>query len=151
VGVTRARTLAATGGCALALVAPATRVLVERSPAWLTVPWPVSALLVAMGGAVIALAWPVRQFIRGRRRDLDPLRAAAVVVFAKSCSLAGAGLGGAYVAVTIRAVVEWSSPAFHERAVLAGASVVASAWLCAAGQIGQVWCRLPPDQPRGAA
>jgi hypothetical protein len=106
-----------------------------------------SLLLFLAGAGVLTLAWPVRQFLRGRRREIDPLRSAAVAALAKSCALVGAGLAGTFAGVLARAVAEWASPAFHGRALLAGAGVLAAVWLSVAGQVGQLWCRLPPSSP----
>jgi hypothetical protein len=146
VEITRARTLVAVGVVCLVLAFPLTGWVAERWPQWLSLPWPLSALLTAAGLAALGLARLVRQYTHGKRPQLDPLRAASVAAYAKSCSLVGAALTGAYMAVVARAIVEWSSPPFHLRALLAGIAVLACAWLCAAGQIGQMWCRVPPTE-----
>jgi hypothetical protein len=144
--VTRARTLAAVFALGLAIVFPVTGPIAEHAPQWLAAPWPLGALLVAVAAAVGFLAWPVRQFIRGKRRELDPLRAAATAAFAKACSLVGVGLAGAYAAIGLRCLLDWAAPATHERALAAGVTVLASILLAVAGQIGQLWCRVPPPQ-----
>lgn len=144
--VTRARTLAAVGAVSLILVFPVTGPVAENAPEWLTAPWPLAVLLLAVAVAVGILAWPVRQFIRGKRRELDPLRAAATAALAKACSLVGVGIAGAYAAVALRCLLDWAAPATHDRVLLAGFTVVAGLGLAAAGQIGQLWCRIPPRQ-----
>jgi hypothetical protein len=144
VNVTRARTLAAVGAASGIVVFPLTGPLAESAPAWLAAPWPLSALLTAAGVIVLLLAWPVRQFVRGKRPEIDVLRSAATVALAKACSLVGVGLAGVYIAVALRGILTWDSPAARYRILLAAVAVVASAWLATAGQIGQLWCRTPP-------
>ncbi|MDR0433282.1 MAG: DUF3180 domain-containing protein [Bifidobacteriaceae bacterium] len=145
--MTRARTLLALGVVAGLIAFPLTGLAAEWWPGWLAAPWPASALLVLLGAGVLSQAWPVRQYVRGRRPQVDGLRSAGVLALAKSCSLVGAGLIGVYLALVGRIVVEWVSPVLRQQIWQAGLAVVASACLCAVGQIAQTWCRLPPDEP----
>ncbi|MDR1151241.1 MAG: DUF3180 domain-containing protein [Bifidobacteriaceae bacterium] len=145
--VTRARTLVLVGAASLLVAFPLTRVVAEWWPAWPIAPWPVSVLLILLGGGVLAQAWPVRQFVRGKRADVDRRASATVLVLARTCSLAGAGLGGIYLAAVARVIVEWASPVLRGQLWSAAVAVVACGWLCATGQLGQLWCRLPPAPP----
>jgi hypothetical protein len=143
-GVTRLRVASLTAAVTAALVFCLARPLSERAPWLLGVPWPVVALLLVMAGVALAAAWPVRQYIRGKRRWTDPLRAARVVAFAKACALAGSGLVGAYLGLCVFALSRWDAPAFHGRALWAGGASLAALALAAAGLAAERWCRLPP-------
>src|SRR3954449_10183235 len=52
-------------------------------------PWTLPAICVVGGVLSLVFAWPVRQYQRGKRPDLDGLRAARAAVFAQACAYAG--------------------------------------------------------------
>ncbi|MDR1293935.1 MAG: DUF3180 family protein, partial [Bifidobacteriaceae bacterium] len=108
--VTRARTLVLVGGASVLVAFPLSRAIAEWWPAWLVAPWPVSALLILLGAGILAQAWPIRQFVRGKRPDVDRRTSAGILALAKACSLVGAGVGGVYLGVVWRVIVDWVSP-----------------------------------------
>lgn len=95
---------------------------------------------------VLVAAWPVRRAVRAeKKRPIDPLVAARVVILAKASSLTGAvivGVGvGALVFFITRSVVA-GAPMWMSVTVIAGAGA-----LLAAGLIAESWCTLPPEDP----
>ena len=65
------------------------------------VPWLVAAVEVMIAAIVFVMGWAVRQFLRGKRPDLDPIRAARTAVLAKASCYTGALLAGWYGGQTI--------------------------------------------------
>jgi hypothetical protein len=112
---------------------------------YLVVPWSVTALMLAMAAAILAAAWPVRQYVKGRRRRIDPLRAASVVALAKACALAGAALTGLYLAMAVLSLAERHSLTALAQPWQEIAAVGAAIVLTIAGRVGEWFCRLPPE------
>ena len=142
--VTRLRTVLGVFAACLAASFLATELIANRWPSALSVPWTTAAAVAFAAAVVLVAAWPVRQYVRGKRRWIDPLRAAGTLAFAKACAWAGAALAGLWTGVVTRSILEWASPIFHERALTAGAAALASIALTAAGLTAEHWCRLPP-------
>jgi hypothetical protein len=123
-------------------------VLVAMGSRAVVPPLTLAVTLVALAAVALALAWPVRQSVRGTvRRRVDPFQATRVVVLAKASSLCGAllaGLGGGVLAfLATRPVV-----ASAESLWLAAASAMGSLVLLAAGLVAELWCTIPPDDPK---
>jgi hypothetical protein len=114
----------------------------------LTVPWTVPAALGAMAVVILVAGFPVRQYVKGKRRRVDPLRAATILALGKACTLAGSGLTGAYMAVLIQVLLP---AAGRGRAWAAGAAVLAAVAVAAAGRIVEWMCRLPPEDDAAQA
>jgi hypothetical protein len=108
------------------------------------VPWTVPAVLAAAAGAILAAAWPVRQYVRGKRRVIDPLRAANILTLAKACALGGAALAGLYLGIALIAAAQLHSPASWLRLWQDLAAFGAAAGLAAAGRVAEWFCQLPP-------
>jgi hypothetical protein len=144
--LTRIRTILATalvGALAgAAVVDLATGVLFDS----VEVPWAVSVLLVSLAAGILVAAWPVRQYVVGKRRRIDPLRAATVLALAKSCTLAGAALGGAYLGVALIVAGELHSPLAWGRLWQDVAAAAAAVLLSVAGRVAEWLCRLPPTE-----
>jgi hypothetical protein len=150
--LTRIATLAAVAGASTV----ASVVVVDRATGVLfdsvAVPWTVPALLALLAAGILLAAWPIRQYIKGKRRRIDSLRAATILALAKSCSLAGAALTGLYLGIAlVGATALHSAPAWTrlwQGLAAAGAAVV----LAVAGRLAEWFCRLPPeaDDPTAA-
>ncbi|MDR1440856.1 MAG: DUF3180 domain-containing protein [Bifidobacteriaceae bacterium] len=115
------------------------------------VPWTVAGLLAVAAAGILAAAWPVRQYVKGKRRRVDPLRAASVWALAKSCALAGATLAGVYLGFALVAVGELHSPLAWSRLWQDLGAFAAAAALAAAGRVAEGFCRLPPEDSSGEA
>jgi hypothetical protein len=109
------------------------------------VPWTVAGLLLIAAAAIVIVAWPVRQYVKGKRRSIDPIRAASIWALAKACALAGAALAGVYLGFALVATGALHSPLawlrFWQELAAAGAAVV----LAVAGRLAEGFCRLPPE------
>jgi hypothetical protein len=143
--LTRIRTMLAVAGAATVASAVTvdlgTGVLFDR----VEVPWAVTVLLVVLSGAILLVAWPVRQYVKGERRRVDPLRAATVLALAKSCTLAGAALAGLYLGAALIALTVLHSPLAWTRLWQELAAAGAAAALSVAGRTAEWFCRLPPE------
>ncbi|MDR2381518.1 MAG: DUF3180 domain-containing protein [Bifidobacteriaceae bacterium] len=146
--LTRFRTIGGIAGVSVlasaVLVDLATGVLFDS----VTVPWAVAGLLAVLAVGICALAWPVYQYVKGKRRRVDPLRAASILALAKSCTLAGAGLFGLYLGISVVALGALQSPAAWTRLWQDLAAVLAAVLLTAAGRLAEWFCRLPPEDPK---
>jgi hypothetical protein len=112
---------------------------------YIHVPWTVAALLFALAVAILAAAWPVRQYVKGKRRQVDQLRAATVLALAKACTLAGASLAGVYLGLVLVAVLGAHSPAAWTRVALTVAAAAGATALAVSGRVAEWFCRLPPE------
>ncbi|MBC7549937.1 MAG: DUF3180 domain-containing protein [Cellulomonas sp.] len=113
------------------------------------VPWLVVAVLVVISSIVFAMGWAVRQFLRGKKPTLDPLRAARTAVLAKASSYTGSLLAGWYVAQLLLVLGDLDVASRRARAVSAAAAVGGSVLLAVVGLIVERFCRVPPpsDSP----
>jgi hypothetical protein len=145
--LTRIKTMLAVG--LVAAVASAIVVDLATGRLWqrVNVPWTVPAMLVLAAVAILAAAWPVRQYVRGKRRAIDPLRAANILTLAKACALGGAALAGVYLGIALVAAAALHSPLAWLRLWQDLAAFAAAAALAAAGRVAEWFCRLPPEDP----
>ncbi|MDR1825032.1 MAG: DUF3180 domain-containing protein [Bifidobacteriaceae bacterium] len=144
-GLTRWRTL---GSLALAAAVCSWVVVDLGTGRWfdhVDVPWTVAAAMLVIALLILALAWPVHQYVKGKRKEIDHLRAATIYALAKACTLAGAGVAGACLGVVIEDLRVTSSPLARERLWLALAATVAAVALSLAGRLAEWFCRLPPE------
>lgn len=133
---------------AVAFATSTTFLQLRQAAGGTTPPPPVVAIvvLVALAVAVLVVAWPVRRWNRGHRdRPLNPLRAARTVALAKSAALSGAVLSGGWLGFVAIALPLVTLQAQAERAVAAGAVVLASLALTGAGLLAERWCMIPPE------
>jgi hypothetical protein len=142
--LTRRRTMALLALAAFAVTWLGLGQLRGDWPESLRVPIALAVLFGAVAAAILIVAWPVRQYIRGKRRWIEPLRAARTVALAKACALAGAAFAGVYGAVVARALTAVSSPVAHDRAICGAAAAGAAAVLAICAWVAERWCRLPP-------
>lgn len=143
---TRVGPLLLLAGLAFAL---STAVLQLRQAAGGSTAAPPLVAIVTVAGlavAVLVVAWPVRRWNSGvRERPLNPLRAARTLALAKAAALAGAVLTGGWLGFVAVALPLVSISAQAERAVAAGAVVLASLGLTVAGLVAERWCMIPPE------
>ncbi|MDR0366731.1 MAG: DUF3180 domain-containing protein [Bifidobacteriaceae bacterium] len=146
--LTRLRTIAAVAAASVVV----SWVLVDLGKQfvfkYLAVPWSVTGVIVIVSGVILVVAWPIRQYTRGKRRQVDPLRAASILALAKACTLAGAALTGLYLAIALEATGALHSPLAWSRLWQAVAATVAAVILTVAGRVAEWFCRLPPEEPK---
>jgi hypothetical protein len=110
------------------------------------VPWPSAVVIAVFGASVLVAALALRPRLRGREghEPVDPLVAARWGVLSLACSRAGALFAGVYGGFLVTAVEDLTIPFHRHVALAAGACVLASLLLLAAGLVLERVCRLPP-------
>lgn len=108
------------------------------------VPWLVVAVELLIAAVVGSMGWAVRQYQRGRRPTLDPVRAARTAVLAKAACYTGALLTGWYGGQALSHLVDADVHGSTERAAAAGVAVVGAVVLSVVGLVVEHWCRIPP-------
>ncbi len=106
---------------------------------WLVLP--VELLIAAV---VFVLGWSVRQYQRGRRPDLKPLRAVRTAVLAKAACYTGALLLGWYGGQGLYLVSDLVVPGNGRRAVAAGLAALGALVMAVVGLVVERFCRIPP-------
>lgn len=114
------------------------------------VPWLVVVVMLVIAAVVLRMGWAVRQFLQGRRPDLDPLRAARTVVLAKASCYTGASLLGWYLAQVLLVVGDLGIDSQRDRAVAAGVAALGAAVLAVVGLVVEHLCRVPPPSDDAA-
>lgn len=116
------------------------------------VPWLVIAVMLVIAGTVFTMGWAVRQFLRGKRPTLDPIRAARTAVLAKASAYTGSLLTGWYAAQVLLVVGDLEIASFRDRAVAAALAALAAVILAVVGLVVEWFCRVPPptDKPAEA-
>ncbi|MDR0626163.1 MAG: DUF3180 domain-containing protein [Bifidobacteriaceae bacterium] len=143
--LTRIRTLLALAITATAVSAAVVDLATGRLWTAVHVPWTVPGALAIVAAAILMAAWPVRQYVKGKRRRVDPIRAATTLVFAKACALSGAVLAGVYLGIALVSATVLHSPLAWTRLWQALAAFAAAAILAVAGRAAEWFCRLPPE------
>ncbi|MDM7830438.1 DUF3180 domain-containing protein [Cellulomonas edaphi] len=111
------------------------------------VSWLVGPVELLIAGVVLSMGWAVRQFLRGKRPTLNPIRAARTAVLAKACAYTGAMLVGWYggqLAVRLGAL---DMPASAPRAWAAGLATAGALAMAVVGLVAEGFCRVPPAEP----
>lgn len=126
------------------------RALASRSVVPPAVPWLVVAVEVVIAAIVLAMGWSVRQYLKGNKPDLDPIRAARTAVLAKSSCYTGAVLAGWYGAQVLAVLGDLDVASQRARAAAAGVAVVGALVMAAVGLVVEWFCRIPPPED-GAA
>jgi hypothetical protein len=116
-----------------------------------TVPWLVAAVEVVIGAVVLAMGWQVRQYLKGKRPALNPIRAARTAVLAKAACYTGAVLTGWYGGQVLLFVSNLDQPGNGGRAGAAGVATGGALVLAAVGLIVEWFCRVPPPEEDAAA
>ena len=110
------------------------------------VPWSVTAVLLALAGIVLWLGLAVRAYQRGKRPDLDPIRAARTAALAKASAFAGALRGGWSGAQLLVLLANLVNEPLRLGALSAGAATLAALVLAVVGLVVERFCRLPPPE-----
>ncbi|MDE0573674.1 DUF3180 domain-containing protein [Demequina sp. B12] len=105
------------------------------------VPWSASVIALVAGGVALWLGWQVRRFLKGKRPDLSPLRAARTAVYAQACALVGVVLAGGYGGFALGLLDGWSHTPRREVIVSALIAAGSALVLMAAGVVAERWCR----------
>lgn len=118
------------------------------SQGWLLplVPWATSAVLLFIAAIVFWLGWTVRQYLRGKRPGLDPIRAARTAVLGKASGYTGALLAGWYLAQVLHALTEYTGAVQQDRVWSAGLAVAGSVVLAVVGLLVEWFCHVPPPE-----
>ncbi|ADG73543.1 conserved hypothetical protein [Cellulomonas flavigena DSM 20109] len=114
------------------------------------VPWLVVAVELLIGAVVLSMGWAVRQYQRGKRPTLDPVRAARTAVLAKASCYTGALLTGWYGGQALSLLTDADVPGSLERAAAAGLATLGAVVLGAVGVVVEHWCRIPPPDAEGS-
>ena len=101
-------------------------------------------LLIA--GVVFSMGWAVRQFLRGKRPLLNPIRAARTAVLAKASCYTGSLLAGWYGGQVLALVGDLSVPGNGSRAIAAGIAAAGALVLAGVGLLVEWFCRVPPPE-----
>ena len=111
-----------------------------------TVPPLVVAVELLIAGVVFSMGWAVRQFLRGKRPQLNPIRAARTAVLAKASCYTGALLAGWYGGQVLALVGDLSVPGSGSRAIAAGIATAGALVLAGVGLVVEWFCRVPPPE-----
>jgi hypothetical protein len=114
------------------------------------VPWIVILALVALAGVVFWEGWLVRSYQRGRKPDLDALRAARAFVLGKAAALTGSLLVGWYASQFLVVLGDLSIDARRTKGVDALYAAAAALVLAVVGVVVERFCQLPPDDGNAA-
>lgn len=117
--------------------------LSREGPGMPHVPWPVVVVEVLIAAVVFSMGWAVRQYLRGKRPTLDPIRAARTAVLAKAACYTGALLTGWYGGQSVAHLVG-SLPESGGRAGAAAIAAGGAALLLGVGLLVEWFCRIPP-------
>jgi len=127
------------------------RILEGRGTAPPPVPGSVALVCLVIAAVVLRMGWAVRQFVRGRRPDLDPLRAARTAVLAKASCHTGALLLGWYLAQVLLVLGDLDIEPRRDRAVAAAIAALGAAVLGVVGLVVERMCQVPPPSDKDAA
>ncbi|HEY8717968.1 DUF3180 domain-containing protein [Pengzhenrongella sp.] len=108
------------------------------------VPWLVVVVLLVISGMVFRMGWAVRQFLKGKKPTLDPIRAARTAVLAKASSYTGSLLVGWYTAQVLLVLGDLDIASRRARGVAAAVAAVGALILAAVGLLVEWFCRVPP-------
>jgi Protein of unknown function (DUF3180) len=126
------------------------RALASRGIVSPPVPWLVVAVEVVIAAVVLTMGWSVRQYLKGKKPDLDPIRAARTAVLAKASCYTGAVLAGWYGAQVLAVLGDLDIASQRARAAAAAVAVVGALVMAAVGLVVEWFCRIPPPED-GAA
>lgn len=143
---TRWTTLLALAAGVAAVTWIALDALSDRGTSAPSVPWLVAAVEVVIAGVVLSMGWAVRQFLRGKRPGLDPIRAARTAVLAKASCYTGALLAGWYGGQALSLVTDLSVPGNGGRAAAAAVATGGAVVLAVVGLVVERFCRVPPPE-----
>ncbi|WP_029291475.1 DUF3180 domain-containing protein [Cellulomonas sp. HZM] len=111
------------------------------------VSWLVGPVELLIAAVVLSMGWAVRQYLRGKRPSLDPIRAARTAVLAKAACYTGALLVGWYGGQLVLRVSSLDIEINAARAWAAGAATLGALVLLVVGLVVEHMCRVPPAEP----
>ena len=115
------------------------------------VPWLVVAVELLIAGVVLSMGWAVRQYQRGKRPTLDPVRAARTAVLAKASCYTGALLTGWYLAQVLIVAGDLDIASQRGRAGAAALAALGALVLAVVGLVVEWFCQVPPEDGEDAA
>lgn len=127
-------------GGAVALVGAASDVAVIGAP------WIVPIVLGILGVTVFAMAWQVHQYVKGKRKYLNPAVSVYALVLSKALGLAAAALLGWYVGQILVSLGHADAPFYANAMVECGVSAVVCLADLVVGIVGEWFCQLPPNE-----
>ncbi|WP_159450143.1 DUF3180 domain-containing protein [Demequina sp. NBRC 110056] len=133
--------LAAVGLAALALAWILTDQIERGGATPLAVPWTFDVVCVAAGVLALWLGWQVRQYLAGKKPELDGLRAARTVVYAQASAYVGAIIAGACGGYALGLLDGWSHGPRREVIISALIAAACALAMMVAGIIAERWCR----------
>ncbi|KAB8289591.1 DUF3180 domain-containing protein [Bifidobacterium avesanii] len=109
-------------------------------------PWIVPIVLGILGVVVFAMAWQVRQYVKGKRKYLNPAVSVYALVLSKALGLAAAALLGWYAGQLLVSLGHADAPFYANAMVECGVSAVVCIADLAVGIVGEWFCQLPPNE-----
>ena len=122
------------------------RALAAQAVRLAPVAWIEWVAILALAAVIFWMGWAVRAFQKGRKPDLDPIRAARTYVLAKAAALTGAILAGRYLAEVLEVAGDLDIASQRHRAIAAGIAVLCSVALTVVGLLVERFCQLPPPE-----
>ena len=110
-----------------------------------SVPWTAPAGLVLVAALVGGLAYSTHQRIHVRHERIEPQRAVAFLVLGKASALAGAVVGGGYLAYGLMFITRLDAAGPRDRVIRSALAVLASLALMIAGLLLERACKVPED------
>lgn len=110
------------------------------------VPWVVDAGLLVLAAAVFWAGWTVRAYQKGRKPDLDGLRAARTYVLGKAAAITGSLLCGWYLSQFLVVLGDLGIDARRAHGVAALYAAGAALVLAVVGVVVERFCQLPPSE-----
>ncbi len=115
------------------------------------VPWLVAAVIAVIAVVVLWMGRQVKEFLAGRKPDLNPIRAARTAVLAKAAGYTGALLAGWYGAHALVVLPDWAIVSMRAVVLSAAVAAVSAVVLGVVGLVVESMCKVPPptDLPAG--
>ena len=110
-----------------------------------SVPWTAPAGLALVAALVGGLAYSTHQRIQVRHERIDPQRAVAFLVLGKASALAGAVVGGGYLAYGLMFITRLDAAGPRDRVIRSALAVLAGLALMIAGLLLERACKVPGD------
>ena len=113
------------------------------------VAWVEPIAILVLAAVIFWMGWAVRSYQKGRKPDLDPLRAARTFILAKAAALTGSILVGRYLAAILDVARDLDIASQRSRALAAGVAVLCSVALTVVGLVVEKFCEIPPPEDEG--
>ena len=113
------------------------------------VAWVEPIAILALAALIFWMGWAVRSYQKGKRPDLDPVRAARTFVLAKAAALTGSILAGRYLASILDVARDLDIASQRSLALAAGVAALCSVVLTVVGLVVEKFCEIPPPEDEG--